>query len=123
MDTSTGIGMLLHVWVVVLKTTRALTYADRIHLMNKNHQCEFLFLDPNEDACGDHVLVYHFFAEEQLRLVGSIAGHQQIYGTCTDLYDDIIPLRHALCAGVPDGARARSEWTFGKAEIPRRGIG
>jgi hypothetical protein len=47
-------------------------------------------------------------AEGWLRLVGSIAemGINQIYGTCTDLYDDdIIP--SMLCAGVPDGGEAR----------------
>jgi hypothetical protein len=39
-------------------------------------------------------------------------GINQIYGTCTDLYDDDIIPSVMLCAGVPDGGEKRSEWTF-----------
>jgi hypothetical protein len=42
-------------------------------------------------------------------------GINQIYGTCTDLYDDDIIPSVMLCAGVPDGGEKReASGLFGK---------
>jgi hypothetical protein len=51
-------------------------------------------------------------------------GINQIYGTCTDLYDDDIIPSVMLCAGVPDGGEKReASGLFGKAESAKEGIG
>jgi hypothetical protein len=51
-------------------------------------------------------------------------GINQIYGTCTDLYDDDIIPSVMLCVPVFLTAAKRSEWTFRESgKCQRRGIG
>jgi hypothetical protein len=45
-------------------------------------------------------------------------GINQIYGTCTDLYDDDITLRHA--AGVPDGGERSEKRIFESGKPNKR---
>jgi hypothetical protein len=44
----------------------------------------------------------------------------QIYGTCTDLYDDDIIPSVMLCAGVPDGGEKREASGLFKRKVPKK---